>query len=359
MSKRALLAIAYQAQEALLRAALESQGVSVTTVPLAAHLETEVMRAMHSAAEPLLVVLDLAVLAQLATPVSAFCAWKNAHCAPARLMLCCSDLLSVRAAEQAWARRHGALGLLCGCSGQHWRESAAPLLRTLLEALDIAKLDEARLKQAVQSVPKPYREGGAIARAWAKLTALRKRGIRPDELIAGMRAPGGPAVKDRLYHMKTYQECFVGAEAVDWIARETGLPREPAVEAGQALLDLGHVYHVAREQPFLDGFYFYRFAADSARLAAIDLNDLLTRLRSPGGVPIRDRTFHAIRFPACFVGAEAVAWLTRECGLTHNEAMTLGQRLIDLFVFHHVVDEHPFKDGDFFYRFYEDERSGG
>lgn len=54
-----------------------------------------------------------------------------------------------------------------------------------------------------------------------------------------------------------------------------------------------------------------------------------------------------------------MAWLTRECGLTHNEAMTLGQRLIDLFVFHHVVDEHPFKDGDFYYRFYEDERSGG
>ncbi|MBI2297228.1 MAG: hypothetical protein HYU76_14610 [Betaproteobacteria bacterium] len=176
MSKRALLAIASQGQEALLRAALESQGVSIATVPLAAHLETEVMQAMHGAAEPPLVVLDLAVLAQLATPVSAFCAWKNAHCAPARLILYCSDLLSVRAAEQAWARRHGALGLLCGCSGQHWRESAAPLLRALLEALGIiAELDEARLKQAVQSVPKPYREGGAIAQAWARLTALQRK----------------------------------------------------------------------------------------------------------------------------------------------------------------------------------------
>lgn len=50
------------------------------------------------------------------------------------------------------------------------------LLRALLEALGIiAELDEARLKQAVQSVPKPYREGGAIAQAWARLTALQRK----------------------------------------------------------------------------------------------------------------------------------------------------------------------------------------
>lgn len=356
MSKRAVLAIASQSQEALLRAALESQGVSVTTVPPAAHLETEVMRSMHGAADPPLVVLDLVVLAQLATPLAAFCSWKNAHCDMVRLALYGSDLLSVRVAEQAWAQRHGALLLLCGCSGRHWRETVMPTVGALLGALGMGEPDETKLAQAVKSLPRRYRDTGAVARGRSQVERLGALGIQPAEFVAAMRARDGLAVRDRSYHMIHYAECLVGSEAVDWIAGRTGLSREQSVAAGQALLELGELYHVAREQPFQDGYFFYRLAADSARLRSLHLAALIEQWRSPGGVPIRDRAYHAITFPACFVGAESVNWLVREHGLTHNEAMTLGQRLMELFVFHHVVDEHPFKDGHFYYRFYEDER---
>ena len=359
MSKRAVLALASEAPEALLSAALASQGVAVTTVPPSAHLETEVMRARHGAEEPPLVVLDLAVLAQLTHSISGFCAWKGAHCPDARLVLTCSNLLAIHPAEKFWARRNGALDLLGGCSALHWRETVVPVLRALLAVLDITALDETKLTHALASLPKSYREAGSVALAYSKIAALGALGIGVDDIIRKMRGLGGIELGNKRYHLERYPECFVGTQAVDWVVRETGITREQAAQVGQTLLELGHIYHVAREQPFRDGHYFYRFVADSARLAAIDLNDLLARFRSPRGVPIKDRTYHGITFPMCFVGAEAVDWLINVAGLSLNEAMTLGQRLIDLSIIHHVVDEHPFKDGQFFYRFYEDERRDG
>lgn len=356
MSKRAVLALASPAHEALLNKALVSQGVAVATVPVSAHLETEVMRAARSDREPPLLVVDLAVLAQLGAAMPGFCSWKAAQCPGARLVLTSDDLAAVGPAERAWARHHGALDLVCGCSARHWRETLLPVLRSLLDALEMPGLDEQELATVLQSLPKPYREAGAIARAWGKFTPLAERGLAPEQLVAEMRGPGGPEVADQIYRVRTYEECFVGTEAVDWIVRRTGLGRRQAAEIGQALLDLGHFYHVVREQSFRDGRFFYRFSATTPRLAATDLDRLLARFRSPEGVPIRDRMYHGITFRACFVGSQAVAWLRRERGYTHNEAMTLGQRWADLFIVHHVADEHPFKDGRFFYRFYEDER---
>ncbi|GAM21474.1 hypothetical protein SAMD00019534_046490 [Acytostelium subglobosum LB1] len=56
-----------------------------------------------------------------------------------------------------------------------------------------------------------------------------------------MQAPGGLEVKDRQYMLKTYQKCFVGYEAVDWIfGNVIGLKsREEAIILGQKLLDNG------------------------------------------------------------------------------------------------------------------------
>ena len=42
-------------------------------------------------------------------------------------------------------------------------------------------------------------------------------------------------------------------------------------------------------------------------------------------------------------------------GHTVNEALSMGQQMIDLSLIHHVHDEHPFKNENLFYRFYRDE----
>lgn len=73
-------------------------------------------------------------------------------------------------------------------------------------------------------------------------------------------------VQDRKYHLKTYKECFVGSEAVDYLV-ESGATstREDAVELGRALQSTYLFEHVTRDHQFADKPLFYRFLEDGAR----------------------------------------------------------------------------------------------
>jgi potassium efflux system protein len=72
------------------------------------------------------------------------------------------------------------------------------------------------------------------------------------------------------------------------------------------------------------------------------------------GVTIKDRRYHFRVYHSCFVGSEAVDWMVKEFNLKNrNDAVLLGQLLGKRGAFHHVVNEHPFKDDFLFYRFYK------
>lgn len=354
MPPRVVLALASEPQEAIVSAALAAHGVVVDTVPLSAHLQTMVQQAMRDARPPLLVI-DLVVLAQLATAVAPFCAWKQGHCAPAHLWLYCSGVHAVPPQARAWAQRMGARDLLPGCDLAHYRESLLPALGLWLGALGIDAVDEAAVARALRQLPALLDET-RVAQAWRARDTLREF-AEPAAIIAFL--AGQVAIRARRFRTTSYDECFVGAEAVDALVRfatatHTSHAREDVVRMGQALLDLGHLYHVARDQPFRDGPFFYRIAADTPRMRALDWGDVIAYLHD-GGVRIADRKYHGASYQRCFVGAHAVKSLRDNFELSENEAMTLGEQLIDLFVLHHVVDQRPFRNGRFFYRFYHDE----
>jgi hypothetical protein len=68
-----------------------------------------------------------------------------------------------------------------------------------------------------------------------------------------------------------------------------------------------------------------------------------------GEVDIRDRR-HLLRlYPDAFVGREAVDWLVAHFGLTRAEAVELGERWVAQGLARHVLDEHGFRDGHFYY----------
>jgi pyruvate/2-oxoglutarate dehydrogenase complex dihydrolipoamide dehydrogenase (E3) component len=90
-----------------------------------------------------------------------------------------------------------------------------------------------------------------------------------------------------------------------------------------------------------------------------DLEALTARVKQV--LDIRDRKygFPSKTYPQCFVGREAVAQLVGE-GIANDEedAVHIGNMMLNAGVFHHVLDAHPFKNEDLFYRFLSDEDHG-
>uniref|UniRef100_A0A672JIS9 Rap guanine nucleotide exchange factor 4 n=1 Tax=Salarias fasciatus TaxID=181472 RepID=A0A672JIS9_SALFA len=71
-------------------------------------------------------------------------------------------------------------------------------------------------------------------------------------------------IRDRKYHLKTYRQCCVGTELVDWQMQQGSCvhSRVQAVGMWQVLLEEGVLNHVDQELGFQDKYLFYRFLDD-------------------------------------------------------------------------------------------------
>ncbi|XP_056352579.1 rap guanine nucleotide exchange factor 4 isoform X2 [Oenanthe melanoleuca] len=71
-------------------------------------------------------------------------------------------------------------------------------------------------------------------------------------------------IRDRKYHLKTYRQCCVGTELVDWMMQQSPCVhlRSQAVGMWQVLLEEGVLNHVDQEHHFQDKYLFYRFLDD-------------------------------------------------------------------------------------------------
>ncbi len=68
----------------------------------------------------------------------------------------------------------------------------------------------------------------------------------------------------------------------------------------------------------------------------IDLKELVTKMRNIRGINIKDRRYNLKTYPKCFVGSEAVEWIIENLDLSVEQAINLGQRLVDEKWIHHV-----------------------
>ena len=87
----------------------------------------------------------------------------------------------------------------------------------------------------------------------------------------------------------------------------------------------------------------------------ISLRQLTAQMRSEDGVEVKTRRHKLKLYHRCFLGNEAVTWISEKTKLSRQDAIKLGQKMIEKGFFHHVMDEHQFKDEELFYRFNEDE----
>jgi hypothetical protein len=348
-AKRVLLALDAPRQEDLWHAALLSQEWEVESIPRGVSLASfGAGRAPRSRPADLLLV-DLRELAAEALTLGRFAKELAAAQPWLKLAATLAERFEVAAAERRWARRQGAIDLFPRLSAAALTRDRSPAFATVLGELRLA-VDSAKLAQALRAIG-ANAEDGVVANP-AALAAL---GVDLEDLAEKMRGPEGVDCRKRRYHLRAYPDCFVGSEAVTWIARACNVSREIALQAGQELLARGVFYHVVKEQPFRDGHFFYRFAHRSRALDSIDLDELTARMHSPEGISIRDRTYRRKPYARCFTSSEAVRWFMQIYALTREDATNLGQRLMDLCLIHHVADQHEFVDDNFFYRFYADE----
>lgn len=70
---------------------------------------------------------------------------------------------------------------------------------------------------------------------------------------------------------------------------------------------------------------------------------------------LQDRRYHLRLYPHCFVGREAVAWMVDKYGFSRQEALEVGNGMLEEGIIYHVSREHPFKDDYLFYRLREPE----
>ena len=91
------------------------------------------------------------------------------------------------------------------------------------------------------------------------------------------------------------------------------------------------------------------------KLDRLSIRQLVLQMRGENGIKIKTRRHKLKLYHHCFLGNETVDWIVKQLKISRSDAVNLGQKMIDKKIFHHVVDEHQFKDEPLFYRFYEDE----
>lgn len=256
--------------------------------------------------------------------------------------------------EQDWARGAGIASLLPGSTVAAWQDSIVPILARVLDRSGGAEPDVAKLRTYLDSLVKQGVEPrpGVMNDIHADAYRLERAGLNSAQVYERMQQ--AVAVSDRTYRGKTYRECFVAADAVDWVESTFRVERALATRLCRFLWRTGRIHHVIRDAEFTDGFLFFRFGGRRADFERVDLRRAETEMRN-GGLAIGDRTYLGKTYASCFVGAEACDWLARTYGLKLGAAETVGQWLLELGVLHHVLDAHGFVGGNYFYRFRADE----
>ena len=87
---------------------------------------------------------------------------------------------------------------------------------------------------------------------------------------------------------------------------------------------------------------------DSSR---INIKEIAEKMRSSKDLAIKTRRYKLKLYQRCFLGNEAVDWISSTIKISRSEAVRIGRKMLDKGIIHHVSDDHDFKDEPLFYRF--------
>ncbi|XP_023669504.1 DEP domain-containing mTOR-interacting protein isoform X2 [Paramormyrops kingsleyae] len=201
--------------------------------------------------------------------------------------------------------------------------------------------------------------GSSIQKKVTELERMAEVLITGEQLR--LRLHEGKVIKDRRHHLRTYPNCFVAKELIDWlIDHKEASDRETAIKIMQKLLDQSIVHHVCDEhREFKDTKLFYRFRKDDGTFpldndAKVFLRGqrLYEKLMGMEHSPLQSRDEDGATFERSLAGSDFVDWLLQEGeAATRVEAEQLGHRLLEHGIIQHVTSKHHFMDGGPLYQF--------
>lgn len=245
----------------------------------------------------------------------------------------------VSQAERVWVKSLGFCDLIAEFDTREPEGSLRAVLDVLALALDLPLLLAADLIRYVSAVA-THAQGTPRARI------RQHTGHSAEQLIQLL--SDKLDIQDRSYHLRKYPACFVAADAVAWMAKNLELGKQTALAVGQALGALGLLHHVEHKHEFSDEYLFFRLAL-SRQADAIDLGHALMLVRET--VSVADRSYLGTVHARCWVGSEAVTVICQHFALSRHASHLVLHRLSQFGLFMHVVNEQPFIDGNYYYRF--------
>ncbi|XP_072239304.1 DEP domain-containing mTOR-interacting protein [Leuresthes tenuis] len=202
-----------------------------------------------------------------------------------------------------------------------------------------------------------------------RTSSIRRKAMarqhKAEVMIAGeqlrMRLHDGKLIKDRRYHLRTYPNCFVAQELIDWlVSHKEASDRAIAVCLMQHLMDNDIVHHVCDKRPvFKDAKLLYRFRKDDGTFPFNTEVKIFMRgqrlyehLIAEKNSILQMREEHGVSYQRSFPGCQLIDWLLQN-GETESrrQGVELCRALQEHSIIQHVAKKHDFFDSGLLYQF--------
>lgn len=261
----------------------------------------------------------------------------------ARVFLVRGDSGPVWDSDRQWLRGLGYAGVLSEISPEAVTGFEFPAVQQAQAMMGVPPADAESLGRFLGAMQIRAESRGARR---ARVRQLTGQGAEDVAMGLADRLP----VANLRYRLTTYPECVTGEAAAAALMATHRLDAAQAEALGLSLQRLGMLHHVAYEQPFAAGGNFFRFDSNVASRDA-RLGPIYAAMREKGGPAVADRRFLARTYERCFVGSEAVAWVTGHEKVSAITAENVLNRLMGWGLIVHVTREHPMRNDNLFYRF--------
>uniref|UniRef100_A0A8C6WXL0 Si:dkeyp-97e7.9 n=1 Tax=Neogobius melanostomus TaxID=47308 RepID=A0A8C6WXL0_9GOBI len=202
-----------------------------------------------------------------------------------------------------------------------------------------------------------------------RTSSVRKKTLarqhKAEVMIAGeqlrLKLHDGKLIKERRYHLRTYPNCLVGQELIDWLLSHKEAPdRTTAVCLIQHLMDHDIVHHVCdKYSTFQDAKRLYRFRKDDGTFpfnTEVKIfmrgQQLYEQLIGDKNSILQLREEHGVAYKRAFLGCQLIDWLiqTGEAE-SRRRGLELCRALQVHGIIQHVSKKHEFFDSGLLYQF--------